>query len=78
MGVNGNGRIELPTINDLDESVNGALAAASKAGLQECVILGKARDGGIYFTSSMKYIPDILWLLMVAKDELMAESRIDD
>lgn len=68
--------IRFPGITKLDFTVAQTLSFAAHANLTEVVVIGYDNDGEFYFTSSMADGPEALWLLEIAKRELLATTEI--
>ena len=61
----------LPVVTRLDVPAERVLNAALDADLDGVVVIGKQKDGGYYFSSSLADGGDVLWLLEWAKLALM-------
>jgi hypothetical protein len=48
------------------------LATAAGAKLSEVIVIGRTQEGDLYFISSSADGGDVLWLMEIAKRELMA------
>lgn len=64
-----------PGITTLDHDPSIMLELAKKAELTEVVILGYDKDGKFFFSASKAAGPDVLWLLELAKVELIDLGR---
>lgn len=65
--------LHVPTT--LDVPVKKVLKAARKANLQNVMVVGTGADGCLYFASSTGEGPTMLWLLELAKAQLMAPTE---
>lgn len=65
-----NNVIDLPVITKLDINPERVLKGAQDK-LEDVVILGWDKEGGFYFASSQADGGDVLWLLELAKKELL-------
>lgn len=71
--------IDLPVITTLDLDPKRVLSKALDAELESVLVIGHTKDGDFYFAGSMANGPENLWLLEVAKKELLAVGHpIDD
>lgn len=61
----------LPVITTLDLDAERVLDGAVNAKLQSCLVIGYDPDGEFYFASTMVDRGSMLWLMEVAKKELM-------
>ena len=64
-----------PGITTLNHDPNIILELAKKGDLTEVVILGYDKDGRFFFSASKAAGPDVLWLLELAKSELIGMAR---
>lgn len=64
--------VDLPVITRLDSSPDRILTKALEKELKEAVVIGTTQDGDLYFASSIGPGPDVLWLMELAKKELLA------
>lgn len=62
--------VELHNITRLDIPAERVLDAAPRD-LDGAVVIGWEADGSLYFASSIASGPEVLWLLELAKRELM-------
>ena len=69
--MNENNVVILPVVTRLDVPAERVLNAALAADLDGVVVIGKQKDGGYYFSSSVADGGDVLWLLEWAKLALM-------
>lgn len=61
----------LPVVTTLDLQAERVLNHASNADLEGCIVIGRYKDGGLYFGSSFADGGDVLWLMEIAKRKLM-------
>lgn len=64
--------IESRIVTKLPIPVEKIIAKATAAELEEVVIIGMAKDGSFYFSSSEADGGTVLWLMEMAKRRLMA------
>jgi hypothetical protein len=62
--------VNLPCVTSLDLSAARVLDAVPRD-LAEVVVIGTDADGGFYFSSSIAGGPVVLWMLEIARRELM-------
>lgn len=63
--------VNLPVRTKLDLPPERVLDAAKDADLDGCFVIGRTKDGDLYFASSIADGGDILWLWEKAKPLLM-------
>jgi len=63
--------VDLPVLTRLDVPVTRVLEGVVEAEVDRVVVIGWDSDGELYFASSFANGPEILWLLELAKKELM-------
>ena len=64
--------VDLPCLTRLKTPPTKVLATAAGAKLSEVIVIGRDQDGDLYFNSSSADGGDVLWLMEIAKRELMA------
>lgn len=64
--------VELQVVTRLDIPAERVIRRANEANLSNVVVIGWDDDGDFYFASSYASGPEVLWLLEMAKKELMA------
>jgi hypothetical protein len=64
----------LPVVTRLDIPAERILNSALEEDLNSAIVIGRTRDGDIYFSSSMPDGPEALWLLEKVKAALLAEA----
>ncbi len=64
--------VDLGNVTKLDLPPNRILSKALDGNLQSVVLMGYDEDGEFYFASSQADGGDVLWLLELAKHQLMA------
>lgn len=64
--------IELDVVTRLDIPCERALRRAAEADLQSVIVIGRDKDGELFFSSSMADGGDVLWLMEIAKKELIS------
>lgn len=67
--------VEFPGPTRLDMPVPKVLATAAGKGLSQAIVIGWDRNGKFYFHSSVPDGPNALWLLEIAKAELLIAGR---
>ena len=60
-----------PVVTYLDHDPNVMLELAKNGDLKEVVILGFDKAGDFFFSASKSGGPDVLWLLELAKKQLL-------
>ncbi len=63
--------VDLPVVTKLATDVTRLLAKASGAQLTEAIVIGRDKDGQLYFAASNPDGGDALWLIEHAKLELL-------
>ncbi len=63
--------IVLPAVTTLDTFAERVLAAAIEADLERAVVIGRTRDGELYFASSAADGGKVLWDIEQAKKQLL-------
>lgn len=63
--------IPLPVITTLDLDAERVLGGAINSTLQSCIVLGYDADGEFYFSATMADGGEALWLLELAKLNLL-------
>jgi len=63
--------IDLPVITTLDLPPSRVLEAAIEADLQDAIVVGYDAEGEFYFAASKADGGDVLWLLELAKKQLL-------
>ena len=69
-----NNVVILPVVTRLDIPAERILTAALDEDLDSAIVIGRTKDGDIYFASSMPDGPEALWLLEKVKAALLAEA----
>lgn len=64
--------VELDTVTTIPVPAERILKKAMAEGLDTAVVIGWDKDGDFYLASSKPDGPDVLWLLEVAKKELLS------
>lgn len=64
----------LPVVTRLGIPAERILNSALEEDLNSAIVIGRTRDGDIYFASSMPDGPEALWLLEKVKADLLAEA----
>ena len=64
----------LPVITRLDIPAERILNGAIEEDLESAVVVGRTRDGDIYFASSLADGPETLWLIEKIKAALLSEA----
>lgn len=64
--------LDIPTKGDLPPNL--VLDGALEADLKEVFVCGLTQDGGLYLASSGGYLPDMLFLLELAKRSVMEQA----
>lgn len=68
--MSGDNIVYFPGITTLDTDPGRVIEGALRADLEGVVILGRRKDGDLYFASSFAGSPEVLWHLERAKHEL--------
>lgn len=63
--------IVLPVITTLDVPAERILSGAIEAKLETAVVIGRDTEGKFYFASSVADGGDVLWLMEIAKAQLL-------
>lgn len=64
--------IVLPVNTVLDIPPERLLEAAIQADLETVVIIGRDKTGDLYFSSTTGYLPEVLWDIESAKQQVMS------
>lgn len=64
--------VYLNVITRLPIPVERVMAKATEADLDEVIVMGFTKDGDFYFAASEPDGPSVLWLLELAKKNLLA------
>jgi hypothetical protein len=64
----------LPVVTRLDIPAERILNGALEKGLDSCIVIGRTKDGDIYFSASMADGGEALWLLEKSKIALLGEA----
>lgn len=67
--------LPLPNGTVLDIPPDRLLEAAKQADLETVVIIGRDKNGDLYFSSTTGYLPEVLWDIEEAKQEVMSMGR---
>lgn len=62
-------------ITTLDFPVDNVIRTAGEANLEHIIVIGWNKDGEFFFSSNKASGPEALWLLEIAKKELLNESK---
>lgn len=63
--------INFPGATRLDIPAERILRQALDSDLETAIVIGRTRDGNIYFVSSFADGGDVLWLMEIAKKHLL-------
>lgn len=63
--------VGFPGVTTQPDLPNKILRAAIKAKLEKCIVIGREQNGGFWFSGNFSDAYEILWLLEVAKREIL-------
>jgi hypothetical protein len=63
--------VNLDVVTCIDVPVDRVIDGAKEAGLDVAVVVGYHKNGDLYFASSLTDGGDVLWLLEIAKKQLL-------
>lgn len=63
--------VEAPFVTRLDVPVERILRQATAADLEHVIVIGWTKDGEMYFAGSQAGGPETLWLIELAKRDLL-------
>lgn len=63
--------LEFTGITKADIPPERILTKALSKGLTDCIVIGRTKDGDLYFAGSMADGGDALWLMELAKKDLL-------
>ena len=67
--------VYLPVVTRLDVPAERILTEALEEDLESAIVIGRTREGDIYFASSIASGPEALWLIEKAKAALLEEGE---